>query len=101
MKRGLEECLGGGFTSVRMATPTALAPEKSKQQALALGTVKYFIRTRPTETAPRGGCFMIVVGSSGGENGVVLADQEGGLSFPQILEKHRAMAACTGANSRL
>jgi len=34
-----------------------------------LGTVKYFIRTRRMESAPRGGCFVIVVGSGGGENG--------------------------------
>jgi hypothetical protein len=64
MKKGLEECLGGGFTSVRMG----LAPE-CKQQALGLGTVKYFIRTRRMEPAPRGGCFMIAVGSGGGGNG--------------------------------
>jgi hypothetical protein len=44
---------------------------------------------------------MIIVGSGGGENGVVLADQEGGLSFPQTLEEHCAMAARTGADSRL
>ena len=26
-EKNLEECLGGGFTSVRMETPTALSPE--------------------------------------------------------------------------
>jgi hypothetical protein len=35
----------------------------------SLGTVKYFIRTRRMEPAPRGGCFMVVVGSGDGENG--------------------------------
>ena len=44
---------------------------------------------------------MIVVGSGGGEKGMGLADQGGGLSFSQTLEEHCAMAARTGADSRL
>jgi hypothetical protein len=42
---------------------------------------------------------MIVVGTDGGENGewCWLTRKEGS----QILEKHRAMTACTGADSRL
>lgn len=66
-----------------------------------MGTVKHFIRTRQMEPAPRGGCFMFVVGSGGGENRVGLADQQGGLYSPKCLKKHCAIAACTGADGRL
>ena len=54
------------------------------------------------ETTPRDGCFMIVAGSGGGENGErYWRTRTGGLSFHQILEKHSAMAGCTGADGSL
>lgn len=46
--------------------------------------------------------FVIVVGSGGGENGEwCWRTRKVGFPSSNYLEKHRAVAACTGANGRL